>query len=166
MDSKAPKKPVVESKSVGGTLTLSERFKSLVAPVKEMGATVKNTLIDKEHYDERAAVVLEQEQEAGAWLTEQDAARHLLAAGNLSRTFGKTGATIGAKLYELILSGGDYKDNLMDAHNNRLGIELGLGAKDDKEVEQRVQKVMEKRKLDDFSDPSSPVFLKIHSPTN
>jgi hypothetical protein len=154
-----------QSKLSGGTLALGEGFKSLVGDVKEFGSVVKNTFINKDHYDNRAAAVLGQEKEFGAWKTEQDAARHLLAVGNVSRTVGPTGARVSAKLYELIFGNADEEDAQMDAHNNEVAARLGKGAKSSKEVEERVGKAMKKAAFNNFSDKDVPVFLKLHQST-
>lgn len=162
MSTESTRKPQDQSKLNDGSLTLGEGFKSLIGDIKDFGATVKNTFINKDHYDNKAAEVLGQEKEFGAWKTEQDAARHLLAVGNLSRTIGPTGARMSAKLYEMVFGNADVEDSMMDTHNNELAARLGESAKSSKEVEERVGKAMKKAAFNDFSDKDVPVFLKLH----
>lgn len=81
---------------------------------------------------------------------QQDAARHMLATGTLTRKYGETAAEMLGKLHEITTSplrwiGSKMKltqmpvDYEQDLHNNRVGIELGKRSKSQKDLEDLVQ---------------------------
>jgi hypothetical protein len=84
---------------------------------------------------------------------QHDAARHMLAAGTLSRKYGPTAALLMGKAHEVATSpiqaakslfGGQMPpDYAMDTHNNEVGSQLGQRAKSQADLEDLVQNAAE-----------------------
>jgi hypothetical protein len=86
---------------------------------------------------------------------QQDAARHMLAAGTMARKYGPTVADLAGKAHEystsplralmtLIGRGQMPPDYEQDMHNNALGIELARRAKSQRELEDLIQSAAER----------------------
>ena len=86
---------------------------------------------------------------------QQDAARHMLAAGTLARKYNPGVAEFLGKLHEtktsplaalrtLLGIGSMPPDYAVDMHNNRLGIELGRRSRDQADLERLVQEAAER----------------------
>jgi len=86
---------------------------------------------------------------------QQDAARHMLAAGTLARKYGPGVAMFLGKAHEastsplaalraLIGLGEMPPDYRLDMHNNRLGVELARRARDQADLERLVQEAAER----------------------
>jgi len=85
---------------------------------------------------------------------QQDAARHMLAAGTLARKYGPNAAEMLGNLHEITTSPGKWIgsklgisqmpiDYEQDLHNNRVGIELARRSKSQKDLEDLVQQMAE-----------------------
>ena len=88
---------------------------------------------------------------------QQDAARHMLAAGTLARKYGDTAAGMMGNLHEITTSPLRWAgsklgisempvDYEQDLHNNRIGIELAKRSKSQKDLEDLVQQMAEQAK--------------------
>jgi hypothetical protein len=86
---------------------------------------------------------------------QQDAARHMLAAGTMARKYGPTVADLAGKAHEystsplralmMMLGRGEMPpDYKQDMHNNALGIELARRAQSQSELEDLVQQAAER----------------------
>lgn len=86
---------------------------------------------------------------------QQDAARHMLAAGTMARKYGPTVADLAGRAHEystsplralmMMLGRGDMPpDYKQDMHNNALGIELARRAQSQRELEDLVQQAAER----------------------
>ena len=97
----------------------------------------------------------------GGWKGKQDAARHLLAVGDIARKSHPLVAKTLANLHEWVLDIGASTDDLeMDKHNNELALTL-FNAKSYDEVKSRVAKMMETANYNDYTDKSKPVFIEL-----
>jgi hypothetical protein len=98
---------------------------------------------------------------------QRDAARHMLAAGTLSRKYGAGPAEFIGKAHEYVTSplqavksmftGKMPADFDMDTHNNRIGAQLGQRAKSQAELEDLVQEEAERASRTQTSDKA---FIK------
>lgn len=86
---------------------------------------------------------------------QQDAARHMLAAGTMARKYGPTVADLAGKVHEystsplralmMLLGRGQMPpDYEQDMHNNALGIELARRAQSQRELEDLIQSAAER----------------------
>ena len=86
---------------------------------------------------------------------QQDAARHMLAAGTMARKYGPTIAELAGKAHEysesplralmMLLGRGEMPpDYRQDLHNNALGIEMARRAQSQRELEDLVQAAAER----------------------
>lgn len=86
---------------------------------------------------------------------QQDAARHMLAAGTMARKYGPTVADLAGRAHEystsplralmMMLGRGEMPpDYKQDMHNNALGIELARRAQSQRELEDLVQQAAER----------------------
>ncbi|CAB4122792.1 PcfJ-like protein [uncultured Caudovirales phage] len=86
---------------------------------------------------------------------QQDAARHMLAAGTMARKYGPTVADLAGKAHEystsslralmMMIGRGEMPpDYKLDMHNNALGIEMARRAKSQRELEDLVQQAAER----------------------
>ena len=89
---------------------------------------------------------------------QQDAARHMLAAGTLARKYGPTAAELLGKAHEITTSPFSYigsklgltqmpVDYEQDLHNNKVGIELAARSKSQKDLENLVMQMAEQHRL-------------------
>lgn len=123
---------------------------SLVKPVKmaEGGEVEEPSLLRLQGYSENVARDMYPGQQGQ--FDQQDAARHMLAAGTMSRKYGPGVAEFAGQAHEILTSPGKWigsklgisrmpVDYEQDLHNNRLGIELAKRSKSQKELEDLVQ---------------------------
>lgn len=132
--------------------TLSENFKKFMGIVQEGHKSIYNT-----DYDSDSQNI----EKTGEWQGRQDAARHLLAVGNVARATNPTIAKVLSTLNEYVLGiGSTEEDTKMDEHNNELALTL-FNAKDYNEVKERVKKLMENPQYKTTVDPNRPVINKL-----
>lgn len=142
-------------------MNLSDNFKKFMGiegSFSDLEKTIKEPVGSKlAKYSEDAATL----ESTGGWMGKQDAARHLLAVGDIARKTNPTIAKGLANLHEWILDIGATTDDLaMDEHNNSLALSL-FNAKDYNEVKQRVKKMMESVQFQDTTDPNKPTINKL-----
>ena len=138
-------------------MNLSENFKKFMG-IEALEAQIKSPIGTKlKAYAEDAEGL----EPTGGWQGRQDAARHLLAVGDISRKVGPTAASLLANINEYILgAGASVEDTEMDVHNNELALTL-FNAKSYEEVKERVKKLMESPSYKDTSDKTKPVVNKL-----
>jgi len=144
-------------------MDLGENFKKLMGmvekiPVKspELEATIKGKVGDKLiGYSQDAATM---EPNGTGWQDRQDAARHMLAVGDMARNTHPLVAKALSTLHEWVLdAGASTEDVNMDLHNNELALSL-FNAKSYKEVKDRVSKLMESVQFQDTTDKTKPTI--------
>lgn len=111
---------------------------------------------------------------------QQDAARHMLAAGTMARKYGPTVADLAGKAHEystsplralmMLLGQGEMPpDYKQDMHNNALGIEMARQVKSQRELEDLINALAERSSKQ--QQPGIPWIRKahggaVHSPLN
>jgi len=126
-----------------------EAFGLSMAKLFAEGGEVKEpSLIAVPGYSEKVAYEMYPGQQGQ--FDQQDAARHMLAAGTLARKYGPGTAEFLGKAHEIVTSPGKWigsklgiaempVDYEQDMHNNRLGIELARRSRSQKELEDLIQ---------------------------
>lgn len=95
----------------------------------------------------------------GGWQDKQDAARHLLALGDIARKTNPTFAKILGNLHEYVFDiGASTEDTEMDVHNNNLAALSLFNAKDYNEIKDRVKKLMGDVQYKDTTDSTKPTI--------
>jgi hypothetical protein len=111
---------------------------------------------------------------------QQDAARHMLAAGTMARKYGPTVAELAGKAHEyaesplralmMMIGRGEMpSDYQQDLHNNALGIEMAKRAQSQQELEDLINALTERSSKQ--QQPGIPWIRKaqggaVHSPLN
>ena len=123
--------------------------------MSKLESTVKQRVGYKlKQYSEDASKI----EPTGDWQGRQDAARHLLALGDLARKTNPTFAKVLGNLHEYLFDlGASTEDTAMDVHNNNLAAMTLFNAKDYNEIKDRVKKLMEDVQYKDTSDATKPV---------
>lgn len=138
---------------------LDSSVTNIITGAKNKATELKNKLIERQDYDKDAVAITGENPDTVGWKDKQDAARHLLAVGELSRKTNPTIASLLAKSYEFITGNEGEEDGNMDEHNNALAVSL-FNAKDYNEVKVRVKQLMNESQYKDFSDKNKPVHVR------
>ena len=148
MPQEPTRKPVVESKTSAPRVSIGERLQQILRDAKPFGK------------HEKDAMAIAGDQSTGGWMDKEDAARHALVSGDISRKTHPIIAKIGMGLYEILSNNPFDKDAKMDFHNNAVGAELGKGAKSYEELKQKVKSAVGEATFDNFEDKGRLTYLK------